>query len=182
MANANRISRTARNARNAVEAAPVVDLAIVSAPVVVEAAPVVVEAAPVEAFRFPKSSDFEAAPVADNGALSALVATLTSEVATLKATVSEPKVERKSNSEGVKASWLVAETRKARLTRNSVTLSVNGAAPIGYDSFPKAFDANGKPGGAGKFTKARLELKEKGVLTLVNEEGISYRFELVTNA
>jgi hypothetical protein len=180
MANANRISRRARTVANEV-VEPV--LAIVeTAPETVETAP---ETAPA-AFRFPKGSDFETAPetvetAPDNGALIALVATLTSEVATLKATVSEPKAERKSNSQGVKDSWLVAETRKARLTRNSVTLSVNDAAPIGYDSFPKAFDENGKPGGAGKFTKNRLTLKEKGTLTLVGEDGTTYRFELVSN-
>jgi hypothetical protein len=199
MANASRISRTARNVAVEPTVAP---LAIVE--------PTVAAEPTAAAFRFPKAEDFSdtasllataadravfptaptaeptaaptAEPTADNGALTALVATLTSEVAALKANVSEPKAERKSNSQGVKDSWLVAETRKARLTRNSVTLSVNGAAPIGYDSFPKAFDANGKPGGAGKFTKNRLELKEKGVLTLVNEEGTSYRFELVSNA
>jgi hypothetical protein len=180
MANANRISRRARTVANEV-IEPV--LAIVeTAPETVETAP---ETAPV-AFRFPKGSDFETAPETvetapeTNGVLSALVATLSAEVATLKANVSEPKAERKSNSEGVKESWTRPEVRKARLTRNSVTLSVNGAAPIGYDSFPKAFDENGKPGGAGKFTKNRLELKAKGVVTLVNEEGISYRFELVS--
>jgi hypothetical protein len=177
MANANRISRRARTVANEV-IEPV--LAIVeTAPETVETAP---ETAPV-AFRFPKGSDFETAPETapeTNGALSALVATLTAEVATLKATVSEPKAERKSNSEGVRASWLVAATRAARLKRDSVILSVNGAAPIGYESFPKAFDENGKPGGAGKFTKNRLELKEKGTLTLVNGEGTTFRFDIVT--
>jgi hypothetical protein len=190
MANALRNSR--RTVRANVEAAPVEPVLAI-----VEAAPEAVEAAPLAAFPFPKASDFEAAPEAVEAApeaveaapesesvvLAAFVASLTTNPELAKAFLAAsnaPKAERKSNSEGVKASWLVAATRAARLKRDSVILSVNGAAPIGYDSFPKAFDENGKPGGAGKFTKNRLELKEKGTLTLVNEEGTTFRFDIVT--